>query len=114
LAAYDDEHRDTLLNPAAILEILSDSTEAYDRGDKFFHYQLIDTFSEYILISQYLCKVEKFSRRKDGTWIYSKYERPEDTVAIESAGCELPLCEIYRKVNFSEYHIKRSRLTVKK
>ncbi len=111
---YDDEHGDTLLNPIVIIEILSDSTEAYDRGDKFSHYQLIDTFSEYILVSQYLCKVEKFSRRKDGTWIYSKYERPEDTVSIESADCELPLSEIHRKVNFSEYHMRQSRLVVKK
>ncbi|MCP4106982.1 MAG: Uma2 family endonuclease, partial [Desulfobacteraceae bacterium] len=51
---YDDEHSDTLLNPIVIIEILSDSTEAYDRGDKFSHYQLTDTFSEYILVSQYL------------------------------------------------------------
>ncbi|MCP4106137.1 MAG: Uma2 family endonuclease, partial [Desulfobacteraceae bacterium] len=51
---YDDEYSDTLLNPIVIIEILSDSTEAYDRGDKFSHYQLTDTFSEYILVSQYL------------------------------------------------------------
>ena len=111
---YEDDHSDTLLNPIAIIEILSDSTEAYDRGDKFCDYQRIDTFREYILVSQYLCKVEKFSRRKDGTWIYAKYEKPEDIVSIESAGCELPVAEIYRKVSFSEYHIRRSRLVVKK
>ena len=107
---YDDEHRDILLNPNVIIEILSDSTEAYDRGDKFSHYQLISAFSEYILISQYLCKVEKFSRQKDETWIYSKYDKLEDRIAIKSINCELPLSEIYRKVNFSERHMRRTRL----
>ncbi|OQY56297.1 MAG: hypothetical protein B6245_18550 [Desulfobacteraceae bacterium 4572_88] len=103
---YDDENNDILLNPTVIIEILSDSTEAYDRGDKFSHYQLISTFSEYILASQYLCKAEKFSRQKDETWIYSKYDRLEDIITIESVNCELPLSEIYRKVNFSEHHMK--------
>ena len=107
---YDDENNDILLNPTVIIEILSDSTEAYDRGDKFSHYQLISTFSEYILVSQYLCKVEKFSRQKDETWIYSKYDKPEDIITIESPNCELPLSEIYRKVNFSEHHMRRNRL----
>ncbi len=107
---YDDENNDILLNPTVIIEILSDSTEAYDRGDKFSHYQLISTFSEYILVSQYLCKVEKFSRQKDETWIYSKYDKPEDIITIESPNCELPLSEIYRKVNFSKHHMRQNRL----
>ncbi|MBF0225787.1 MAG: Uma2 family endonuclease [Desulfobacterales bacterium] len=111
---YDDENNDILLNPIVIIEILSDSTEAYDRGDKFSHYQLIDSFSEYILVSQYFCKIEKFSRQKDETWIYSKYNNMEDIVSIESVKCELPISEIYRKVNFSQSHLKRNRLIVKK
>ena len=103
---YEDENKDVLLNPIVIVEILSDSTEAYDRGDKFLHYQLIDSFSEYILISQYACKVEKFSRQTDDTWIYSKYVNMEDIVHIESIECELPVSEIYRKVNFRQNHLK--------
>ncbi len=98
---YDDENNDILLNPIVIIEILSDSTEAYDRGDKFSHYQFISTFFDYILISQYLCKAEKFSRQKNDTWIYSKYNREEDIISIESVGCELPVSEIYRKVYFT-------------
>ena len=96
---YEDENRDVLLNPLVIIEILSDSTEAYDRGDKFLHYQLIDSFSEYILISQYFCKVEKFSRQRGDTWIYSKYINMKESLSIESLQSELLLSEIYRKVN---------------
>jgi Uma2 family endonuclease len=98
---YEDENRDVLLNPLVIIEILSDSTEAYDRGDKFLHYQLIDSFSEYILISQYCCKVEKFSRQGDDTWIYSKYINIKESLSIEFLKSELLLSEIYRKVIFS-------------
>ena len=102
---YEDENRDVLLNPLVIIEILSDSTEAYDRGDKFLHYQLIDSFSEYILISQYFCKVEKFSRQRDDTWIYSKYINMKESLSIESLQSELLLSEIYRKVNFSQQQL---------
>ena len=102
---YEDENRDVLLNPLVIIEILSDSTEAYDRGDKFLHYQLIDSFSEYILISQYFCKVEKFSRQRDDTWIYSKYINIKESVSIELLKSKLLLSEIYRKVNFSRQQL---------
>ncbi|OQX20212.1 MAG: hypothetical protein BWK80_36005 [Desulfobacteraceae bacterium IS3] len=110
---FEDEHKDVLLNPLAIIEILSDSTEAYDRGDKFIHYQLSDSLEEYILISQYVCMVEKFARRDDETWIYSKYRTMGDVVKIEAVKCELPLSEIYRKVNFNPYHLKPHRLKIK-
>jgi len=109
---YEDENDDILLNPLVIMEILSDSTEAYDRGDKFYHYQFIDSFTEYILVSQYFPKVEKFIRRKNGTWIYSRCQSMEDIVEIDLIKCEIPVSEIYRKVKFSEYHLRRNRLEV--
>ncbi|MBF0241109.1 MAG: Uma2 family endonuclease [Desulfamplus sp.] len=102
---YEDDFNDTLLNPIVIMEILSKSTEGYDRGDKFYHYQLIDSFIEYILISQNFYRVEKFVRQIDGTWIYSKYNNPQDVVKVESLKaispikCEITLEEIYQKVN---------------
>jgi len=111
---YADENNDVLLNPTVIIEILSDSTEAYDRGDKFKNYQLICSLREYILVSQYQCYVEKFSWQEDNTWIYSKYDKLEDVINIESIPCELPVFEIYRKVNFSAYRIKRNRLILTK
>ncbi len=110
---YDDENNEILLNPVVLIEILSDSTEAYDRGDKFSHYQFIKTFSEYILVSQYLCKIEKFSRQKDDTWIYSKCDKPDDIVSIEAIKCELPVSEVYRNVKFGEYHMRRNQFVLK-
>lgn len=109
---FEDENHDVLLNPIVIMEILSDSTEAYDRGDKFAHYQLLDSFVEYILVSQYFCRVEKFARRNDETWIYSKYHKTEDVVGLEAIDCELPVSEIYRKVNFGKHHIERNLMRI--
>lgn len=111
---FEDENNDVLLNPIVIMEILSDSTEAYDRGDKFAHYQLLDSFVEYILISQYFCRVEKFIRRNDETWIYSKYQTMEDIVEIETVKCELPLSEIYRKVKLGDHRLKQNFRGIKK
>lgn len=97
---FEDDNHDVLLNPVVIMEILSDSTEAYDRGDKFAHYRLLRSVAEYILVSQYVCRIEKFIRREDGTWLYSNYQAMDQVVKIESIDCELPLSEVYRKVNF--------------
>ena len=99
---YEDENEDVLLNPVAIIEILSYSTEAYDRGNKFEHYQHIHSLVEYILVSQYDRKVEKFVRRDDDTWTYTKYCDNNQVVALETVQCELPVSEIYRKVIFEE------------
>lgn len=110
---FEDEKNDVLLNPLVIIEILSDSTEAYDRGEKFAHYQILDSFAEYILISQYFCRVEKFTRQDNETWIYSKYQTAEHVVKIEAVNCELPVFEIYRKVNFDKHRLKRNRLKIK-
>ena len=93
---------DSLLNPVVIIEILSNSTESYDRGLKFTHYRLIDSLKEYILISQYHCQVEKFKRDKAGIWLYSSVEEMENSLKIESIECELSLSEIYHRVEFGE------------
>ncbi len=105
---YEDEYGDVLLNPRVIIEILSHSTEAYDRGDKFAHYQLLDSFSEYLLAAQYACRVEKFNRRDDGTWIYAAFESMSRTVTLDAIGCSLPLAEVYRKVSFPRSRTKNA------
>jgi len=105
---YADDNNDVLLNPMVIMEILSDSTEAYDRGAKFAHHQLLDSLVDYILISQYFCQVEIFTRRDDDTWIYSKYATMEDVVTIGSIHCELSISEIYRKVTFDQRDVDRN------
>ena len=93
---------DTLLNPIVIIEILSDSTEAYDRGDKFSHYRLIPSLTEYILVSQKKCQVEKYLRGDEGVWLYSSYEGMEQSTIIDSIKCELRLSEIYYRVEFEK------------
>ncbi len=91
---------ETLLNPVVIMEILSTSTEAYDRGKKFTHYRLIPTLQEYLLVSQNYCQVEKYIRGDDGGWKYFSYEDMEQSFKIESIEFELPLSEIYYRVEF--------------
>ena len=97
----EDEKFDTLLNPVVIIEILSNSTELYDRGEKFAHYRLIPSLQEYILVSQYHCKVEKFIRGDDGIWrIFDPYTKIDTKIKLESIDCQLSLSEIYHRVEF--------------
>jgi Uma2 family endonuclease len=95
---FEDTYVDTLLNPVVICEILSDSTEAYDRGKKFQHYQFIESLAEYILITQDAVRVEQYVRQNDKTWVYDGYQNIDDIVKLESVGCELALKELYVNV----------------
>lgn len=99
---FAEEELDSLLNPVVIIEILSDTTESYDRGLKFTHYRLIESLQEYILISQYHCQVEKFKRDNDkqGIWFYSSVEDINSSIKIDSINCELALSEVYHRVEF--------------
>jgi len=99
---FEDEHTDVLLNPRVIIEILSDSTESYDRGLKFFHYQRIDSLCEYLLISQKFCHVEKYERQANNLWAYSEFHEMGDEVTINAVNCKISLREIYRKVSLKE------------
>ncbi|MBF0259246.1 MAG: Uma2 family endonuclease [Desulfamplus sp.] len=91
---------ETLLNPVVIIEILSDSTELYDRGTKFHHYRLIPSLQEYILVSQHSCLVEKYVKSDEEQWIYTSYEQMDKIMAIESVKCELILSDIYYRVEW--------------
>ena len=91
-----DKRQDTLLNPKCILEILSDSTEKYDRGEKFSHYQNLESLEEYILISQNQTKVESFLRQTDNKWLYQKVEGSESELSIHSVNAKIKLEEIYK------------------
>lgn len=94
---FEDDQVDTLLNPVVIIEILPTSSEAYDRGRKFQHYQFIESLAEYILITPDAVRVEQFVRQSDRTWLYSEYQNLDDVVKLESVGCELALHEVYVK-----------------
>lgn len=89
---------DTLLNPKLIVEVLSPSTEGYDRGQKFALYQGIDSLTDYILVSQDKARVEHFSKVDSGHWNLSIFPDLEATLTIPSIGCEIPLSEIYERV----------------
>jgi len=90
---------DTLLNPNVILEVLSDATEAYDRGKKFEHYRAIESLTDYLLVSQDRYQIERFTRDAGGRWIYSVASGSGANMPIESIGCVLTVGEAFSKVD---------------
>ena len=98
---FEDNVFDTLLNPIVIVEVLSPSTEGYDRGEKFSRYRQIDALKEYILVSQDSVNVERFLRKSD-EWSYTFFQGLEQQLPLTSLQCELPLQEIYGRVTFPE------------
>jgi len=106
--SFEDERKDTLLNPTLIVEVLSESTEAYDRGKKFEHYRRIASLDEYLLIAQDRCRIEQFIKQNDGKWLFSEVNSPGAIVKLPSVDCELAVAEVYDKVEFEkEDEIKR-------
>ena len=95
-----DDKRHTIVNPRVIIEVLSPSTEAYDRGDKFSHYREIDSFEEYILISQHKPNVESWLRQSDGAWSIVNYIGLDTVATVRSLGIEIPMAEIYAGVEW--------------
>ncbi len=96
-----DEFRDVITNPTVIFEVLSPSTENYDRGEKFFRYQnWSPTLKDYVLISQTSLTVEHFSRQTNGSWTYRVHQGLEASFTIKSIKCALKLSEIYDRVQF--------------
>lgn len=91
---------DMIVNPALIVEVLSPSTEAFDRGDKFTYYKSIATFSEYLLIAQHRPHVSQFVKGENGAWTFREFNELADTVSCASVPCVLALSEIYRDVTF--------------
>ncbi len=94
---FEDNVFDTLLNPIIIVEVLSPSTEAYDKGEKFAHYQELTSLREYILVSQNRIRVEHHRLVKT-QWVQTEFHRQEDVMPLASIGCELRLQDIYRRV----------------
>lgn len=95
---FEDETEDNLLNPMLIVEVLSKSTEAYDRGAKFEAYQTIESFREYVLVTQEPFRVEQFVRKEENVWTYFEFRRPDEIVKLNSIDCEMSLRDIYHKI----------------
>ncbi|MGC1247062.1 MAG: Uma2 family endonuclease [Spirulinaceae cyanobacterium] len=97
---YAQGRRDTVVNPVAIAEVLSDSTEKYDRGEKFRMYRTIPTLKEYILINQKEMHLEQFVQNQQGQWLFNDYEGEATVLKLTSVEFSIPLLELYDKVNF--------------
>ena len=98
---FEDDVFDTLLNPIIFVEVLSPSTEAYDRGEKFAHYRQLTSLQEYVLVSQDQIRVEHY-RRQERQWIFTDFQKREEILPLISIQCELPLQEIYELVTFPD------------
>jgi Uma2 family endonuclease len=96
-----DDELDTLLNPDLIVEVLSESTRNYDRGDKFQQYRGIPSFREYLLVDQAKPHVERYSKQNDGTWSLWETDSLDDVIHLESIAVTLPASEIYLKIDFN-------------
>jgi Uma2 family endonuclease len=97
---YPDGRQDILLNPTVIFEVLSPSTEKYDRGIKLQHYRSIESLQDYILVAQDQIRIEQYTRGEAGTWTPRDYQSADETLAIESVGVRLPLAGIYERIEF--------------
>jgi len=95
---FEDDEHDTLLNPFVLIEVLSPSTEDYDRGTKFEHYRTIESLSDYILVAQHKIHVAHYVRQSDRSWLFSEFKSAKDKFQIQSIGCELSVAEIYEKI----------------
>ncbi|MGH9583003.1 MAG: Uma2 family endonuclease, partial [Bryobacteraceae bacterium] len=89
---------DTLLNPSVLIEILSDSTKNYDRGEKFEHYRRLDSLREYLTIAQDKVHIEHWVRQEDGRWILTEYD--DEAASLEILGASHTISAIYEDVEF--------------
>lgn len=96
---FEDNTFDTLLNPIVLVEVLSPSTAAYDRGEKFKHYQQLTSLREYVLVSQDEVRVELY-RRQETQWKPIEFRSLGNVLSLASIDCELILSDIYNRVEF--------------
>lgn len=97
----NDEQRQTAINPKVIVEVLSPTSEAYDRGEKLRCYLDLPSLQEYVMVSQHVPAIETINRQQDGSWVLRVYEGTEAVARIYSIGIELPLAEVYLGVQFT-------------
>lgn len=96
-AKFHDEHGDVLLNPIVVFEVLSPSTEKYDRGEKFRRYTThIDSLQDYVLVSQDQQRIEHYHRQPDGSWSPMEISGTDGLLLLSSIECQVPLAEVYR------------------
>jgi Uma2 family endonuclease len=96
----EDAKRETVVNPRLVVDVLSPSTEAYDRTKKFDYYRSAESFREYVLVSQESPRIETFLRQEDGTWAFDVAVGTGAIARLRSINLELPLSEVYANVEF--------------
>ena len=96
---YLDEVRDVVKNPILLVEVLSPSTEAWDRGGKFAHYRQLPTLREVLFVAQDEVRVEQYTRQEAATWLLTEASTLDAVIHVASLGCVLPVAEIYAKVD---------------
>lgn len=97
---YQGSNKTIVTNPLVIVEVLSSSTKDYDRGGKFVAYRSIPELREYILIDQYSYHIEQFAKNSDSKWVLTEYDSSEAGLTLESVDFQMPLSEIYERINF--------------
>ena len=105
MPAFYLERNDTITNPVLIIEVLSDGTEAKDRGEKMLAYRTLDSLQEYVLVSQSRPVVEQYTKNADGNWIHKATIGLRSIVRFESVAVELSLEEVYQRVEFEEENL---------
>jgi|ERR1700722_9661650 len=99
---FDARDKDTLTNPTAIIEVLSPTTERYDRGDKFRNYQKIDSLKEYVMVYQDEPLCERFVRQEDGSWALVSFVGLSASLVFTSVSASIPLADVYAGVTFPD------------
>ncbi len=97
---YHENRKDIIKNPKVVFEVLSPSTSSFDRGGKFMRYAKLPSLEEYVLVEQEFPRVEVFKRKENGKWLLTPYDEIDGRVKLESLDIEIPMAEIYRKVEF--------------
>ncbi len=101
-----DDHQDILLNPVLLVEMLSPSTESYDRGKKFAFYRSISSLKEYVLVSQRQKLVEIFRKNEEHLWVLHETDEARGTVELASVGCALQFDDLYANVTFEDLSLR--------
>jgi len=97
-----DGHLDTLTNPILIIEILSPSTEGYDKGAKFDNYRSLESLREYLLVSQDARKVMRYTKQPDGSWVLMDFIGDKTEIELVSIECRLTMDDIYNKLDLEQ------------
>ena len=99
---YEGENKTTVTNPLMIVEVLSQSTSSYDRGNKFRYYRSLPSLQEYILIDQYSYSVEQYIKNSQKQWFLSEYEKSNSFIVFNSIAGELIVKDVYERVTFAK------------